>query len=99
MAMGTGQAGFRRKHLYAAKANAHFSSSSSIEGSKLSSQPISTRILMPPSSSSNDCDAGEADCAPRSDVNSNIGTLTAVESTTGSLTCLTQAGTEQVSKS
>ncbi|KAH0357227.1 hypothetical protein KCU81_g140, partial [Aureobasidium melanogenum] len=40
--------------------------------SKDSSQPTSTRILTPPSSSSSDCDAADSDWAPNSGVKVNM---------------------------
>lgn len=51
---------------------AHFSNSSSKDGSKLSSHPTSTSIFISPSSSIKDCDAGDDDCAPRSEVKLNM---------------------------
>lgn len=52
--------------------DSYLSSSLSFSASKVSSQPASMRILMPPSSSSRDCDAAEADCAPRRGVKLNM---------------------------
>lgn len=53
--------------------HAHFSSSAKSRVLNLSSQPTSTRILMPPSSSRIDCDALEDDdWAPRRGVKVNI---------------------------
>ena len=46
--------------------------SCSFEASNESSQPTSTRILMPPSSSRRDCEAGDEDWAPRRAVKVNI---------------------------
>jgi hypothetical protein len=51
---------------------AYFSNSFSRFASKLSSQPTSTRTLMPPSSSNSESDAAEVDLAPRSDVKLNM---------------------------
>jgi hypothetical protein len=53
----------------------YFSISFSFATSKLSSQPTSMRILMPPSNSSSDCDAAEADCAPSKGVKLNMATM------------------------
>lgn len=50
----------------------HFSSSSSLDTSKDSSQPTSISTLTPPSSSSSDCDAVESDRAPCSGQNVNM---------------------------
>lgn len=51
----------------------HFSNSAKSRVSKVSSQPTSTRILMPPSSSSIDCEAFDGDdCAPRRGVKLNM---------------------------
>jgi hypothetical protein len=50
----------------------YLSSSFRYSSLKLSSQPTSIRILVPPSSSSKDCDAEELDWAPRSDVKLNM---------------------------
>jgi hypothetical protein len=55
-----------------AQATTYFSISFSFSTSKVSSQPTSTSTLMPPSNSSNDCDAGDADCAPKSGVKVNM---------------------------
>lgn len=55
------------------KAIAHFSNSAKSRVSNVSSQPTSTRILIPPSSSRIDCDAfEEEDCAPSNGVKVNI---------------------------
>lgn len=52
---------------------AYFSNSWRSRGSKVSSQPTSTRILIPPSNSKMDCDAlDEDDWAPSSGVKVNI---------------------------
>lgn len=48
------------------------SSSASIPTSNVSSQPTSIKILIPLSSSSNDWQAGESDCAPSSGVKWNM---------------------------
>lgn len=51
----------------------HFSSSARSRVSKLSSQPTSTNIFIPPSNSKIDCDAFEDDdCAPNNGVKVNI---------------------------
>jgi hypothetical protein len=50
----------------------YLSISFSFVTSKLSSQPASMRILMPPSNSSSDCDAEEVDWAPSKGVKLNI---------------------------
>ena len=53
--------------------SAHFSNSAKSRVSNVSSQPTSTSIFIPPSSSKIDCDAFEEDdCAPSSGVNVNI---------------------------
>lgn len=53
--------------------DAHFSNSAKVRVSKVSSQPTSTRILIPPSNSRIDCEAFEGDdCAPRSGVKVNM---------------------------
>lgn len=61
-----------RTGVLATRSQSHLSSSLSFSTSKVSSQPTSTRILMPPSSSRSDCDAGDVDCAPSRDVKLNI---------------------------
>jgi hypothetical protein len=53
----------------------HFSRLAKALASKLSSQPTSTKTLMPPSNSSNEDDAGDSDCAPSSAVKLNISPL------------------------
>ena len=50
----------------------YFSSSLSFSTSKVSSQPTSIKTLTPPSSSSNDCEADDSDCAPSREVNVNM---------------------------
>lgn len=64
----------------AARIRAYFSSSAKSRVSKDSSQPTSTRILIPPSSSRIDCEALEdGDCAPSRGVNVNIAVIAARE--------------------
>lgn len=58
--------------MVAWSARPYLSSSLSFSALKPSSQPTSTRILMPPSSSSRDWDAAEVDCAPRRGVKLNM---------------------------
>lgn len=51
----------------------HFSNSARSRVSKVLSQPTSTRIFIPPSSSNIDCEAFEGDdCAPRRGVKVNM---------------------------
>jgi hypothetical protein len=50
----------------------YFSTSFSFSTSKPSSQPTSISTLIPPSNSSKDCEAGDADCAPSKGVKLNI---------------------------
>ncbi len=62
----------------AARIRAYFSSSAKSRVSKDSSQPTSTRILIPPSSSRIDCEALEDDdCAPSRGVKVNISVIAA----------------------
>ena len=58
----------------------NLSSSFRFSTSNFSSQPTSTSILMPPSSSRRDCDAGDAESAPSSGVKLNIGARVAHQS-------------------
>lgn len=62
---------------------AYLSSSLSFPTSKLSSHPASMRILMPPSNSSNDCDAVDSDWAPNNGVKLNIAAPYSEEGITG----------------
>lgn len=50
----------------------YLSISLSFSTSKLSSQPTSISTFTPPSNSSSDCDAGDADCAPSRGVKLNM---------------------------
>jgi hypothetical protein len=53
-------------------AKTYLSISFSFSTSKLSSQPTSIRIWIPPSNSNSDCDAGDDDWAPRRGVKLNM---------------------------
>jgi hypothetical protein len=57
---------------FAARSRTYLSISLSFSTLKSSSQPTSIKICMPPSNSSNDCDAGEELCAPRRGVKLNM---------------------------
>lgn len=59
----------------AARLCTYLSISFSFSTLKSSSQPTSIKICMPPSNSSNDCDAGEELCAPRRGVKLNMGAV------------------------
>ena len=68
------------EHGGGARIRAYFSSSAKSRVSKDSSQPTSTRILIPPSSSRIDCEAFEEDdCAPSRGVKVNIAVIAARE--------------------
>lgn len=62
---------FLAHHTYR-KLTIYFLISFSFSALKLLSQPTSTSTLMPPSNSSSNCDAGDADYAPSSGVKVNM---------------------------